>query len=102
MRIASLDRIRLDNNAEHIFADLTSFELCKDLTKNMDFVFHMAGIKGSIEVTKTKPASHFVPALMFNTNVLEACRLNRVQKVVYTSSIGAYARAEIFKQSENR
>jgi len=61
----------------------------------------VAGIKGSIEVTKTKPASHFVPALMFNTNVLEACRINKVQKTVYTSSIGAYASAEVLKESQN-
>jgi GDP-L-fucose synthase len=61
----------------------------------------MAGIKGSIEVTKTKPSSHFVPALMFNTNVLEACRINRVKKIVYTSSIGAYASSEVFKEGQN-
>jgi GDP-L-fucose synthase len=81
--------------------DLTSFEFCKDVTKGMDFVFHVAGIKGSIEVTVKKPASFFVPLLMFNTNVLEACRLNKVEKVVYTSSIGAYGSAEVFRESEN-
>ena len=37
---------------------------------------------------------------MMNTNVLEACRVNRVQKAVYTSSIGAYSQAEILKESE--
>ncbi len=67
----------------------------------MDYVFHVAGIKGSIDVTKAKPASFFVPMLMFNTNVLEACRLNGVKKVVYTSSIGAYSSAEVFKENEN-
>ena len=67
----------------------------------MDYVFHVAGIKGSIDVTKSKPASFFVPLLMFNTNVLEACRINRVEKLVYTSSIGAYASAEVFKEEKN-
>ncbi len=101
VRSVSLDRLRINDKAEHIFGDLTSFEFCKDITKDMDFVFHMAGIKGSIEVTKAKPASFFVPLLMFNTNVLEACRQNKVNKVVYTSSIGAYASAEVFNESEN-
>lgn len=101
VRIVSLDNIKVNNKAEHIFGDLTSFEFCKDITKDMDFVFHMAGIKGSIEVTKAKPASFFVPLLMFNTNVLEACRINKVQRIVYTSSIGAYASAEVFRESEN-
>jgi GDP-L-fucose synthase len=99
--IVSLDKISVDPRAEHIFGDLTDFGFCKEVTKNRDYVFHMAGIKGSIEVTKSKPASHFVPALMFNTNVLEACRINHVEKVVYTSSIGAYGSAEIFKEDEN-
>ena len=101
VKIVSLDKIKVNDKAEHIYGDLTSFEFCKGITKNMDFVFHVAGIKGSIEVTKTKPASHFVPALMFNTNVLEACRINKVKKTVYTSSIGAYASAEVLKESQN-
>jgi GDP-L-fucose synthase len=36
-----------------------------------------------------------------NTNVLEACRLNRVARVLYTSSIGAYASAEVFREAED-
>lgn len=101
VRVVSLDNLTVDDRAEHIWGDLTDFSLCRELTKGMDFVFHLAGIKGSIEVTKSKPASFFVPLLMFNTNVLEACRINKIQKVVYTSSIGAYSSAEIFREGEN-
>jgi GDP-L-fucose synthase len=101
VRIVSLDNLTVDNRADHALGDLTDFSLCRELTKDMDFVFHMAGIKGSIEVTKSKPASFFVPLLMFNTNILEACRLNKVQKVVYTSSIGAYSSAEVFRERVN-
>ena len=99
--IVSLDAIKVDPRAKHVTGDLTDFNLVKKLTKGQDFVFHVAGIKGSIEVTKTKPASFFVPLLMMNTNVLEACRINKVKKVAYTSSIGAYASAEVFKEGEN-
>ena len=101
VKVVSLDQVNVDDRAEHVFGDLTDFSLCKELTGDMDFVFHVAGIKGSIDVTKSKPASFFVPLLMFNTNMLEACRLNNVQKVVYTSSIGAYSSAEIFVEGEN-
>ena len=101
VKIVSLDKINVDKRAEHIFGDLTDFEFCKEITKNIDFVFHLAGIKGSIEVTKKKPASFFVPLLMMNVNVLEACRINKVKKVGYTSSIGAYSSAEVFKETEN-
>ena len=101
VRSVSLDHVQVDARAEHVYADLTDFACCKELIKDMDFVFHVAGIKGSVEVTRSKPASFFVPLLMFNTNVLEACRLNNVRKVVYTSSIGAYASAEVFREDEN-
>jgi GDP-L-fucose synthase len=101
VKIVSLDKLRMDSKAEYVFGDLTDFNFCKEVTKNIDFVFHLAGIKGSIEVTKTKPASFFVPLLQFNTNVLEASRINKVEKVIYTSSIGAYSSAEIFKETEN-
>ena len=99
--VVSLDDLRVDDRATHVCGDLTDFEFCKEVIDDMDFVFHVAGIKGSIEVTKKKPASFFVPLLMFNTNVLEACRIHKVNKVVYTSSIGAYASAEVFKEIEN-
>ena len=102
VKIVSLDRVTVDDRAEHVLGDLTEFSFCRDVTKDMDYVVHMAGIKGSIDVTKSKPASFLVPLLMFNANVLEACRLNKVHKVVYTSSIGAYASAEVFKETDNR
>jgi GDP-L-fucose synthase len=44
----SLDKINIHaKKAEHIYGDLTNFEFCKEITKDMDFVFHVAGIKGS-------------------------------------------------------
>ncbi|MHC4432066.1 MAG: NAD-dependent epimerase/dehydratase family protein [Planctomycetota bacterium] len=101
VKSVSLDRIVTNEKAEHVYGDLTEFGFCKEMTADMDFVFHVAGIKGSIEVTKTKPASFFVPLVMFNTNVLEACRLNKVERIVYTSSIGAYSSAEVFKEDQN-
>jgi len=101
VKIVSLDRIKIDGRVKHVYSDLTDFNLCKELAKGMDFVFHLAGIKGSIEVTKSKPASFFVPLLMMNANMLEASRVNKVQKIVYTSSIGAYPSAEIFRETDD-
>jgi GDP-L-fucose synthase len=102
VKIISLDRIKVDERAEHIFGDLRSFEFCQDITRNMDSVFHLAGIKGSAHVSQKKIANHFVPTLMINTNMLEACRVNKVRKTVYTSSIGAYTNTDVFKESDYR
>lgn len=96
--IVSLDQVNVHASAEHIIGDITDFTFCREITRNAEYVFHLAGIKGSIEVSRTQLASHFVPTLMMNTNILEASRLNNVSKLVYTSSIGAYANAEVFKE----
>ncbi len=102
VKVVSLDRIELNKKVTYVYGDLTDFALCKEVTKDMDFVFHLAGIKGSLGVSKSLLASHFVPTLMMNTNILEASRLNKVQKLVYTSSIGAYPEGEVFKEAEYR
>ena len=102
VKIVSLDDIIVDERAEHLKEDLTDLNICKDVTKGIEYVFHLAGIKGSIDVTKSKPASFFVPLLMFNTNILEAARVNSINKLVYTSSIGAYSSSEVFVETENR
>lgn len=99
VKIVSLDSITQHRDVDHVYGDLTEINFCLEVTKDVDYVFHLAGVKGSIEVTKSRPASFFVPLLMFNTNVLEASRRNGVQKLVYTSSIGAYPAAEVFEES---
>ena len=91
-----------DKRPEYAYGDLTDFDICESLTKDMDYVFHIAGVKGSAEVTRTKPASFFVPLLQMNTNILEACRINKVQKVIYVSSIGAYENARILKETNSQ
>jgi GDP-L-fucose synthase len=102
IKIVSMDNMEIVEDVEFINGDLTDLNLCLKVTRNIDYVFHLAGIKGSIDVTKSRPASFFVPLLMFNTNVLEASRRNNVEKLVYTSSIGAYSPAEVFIETENR
>lgn len=88
-------------NYVKITADLRDFRFCKEVTWGINYVFHLAGVKGSLNVTLSKPASFLVPMLMMNTNLLEACRINKVKKVLYTSSIGAYAQAEVFREVED-
>jgi GDP-L-fucose synthase len=99
LRVVSLDRITLDPRVECIYGDLTEFSFCREVMRDIEMVCHLAGVKGSIDVSRTQLASHFVPTLMFNTNVLEAARRGGVKQLVCTSSIGAYASAELFVES---
>lgn len=100
VRVASLDQLRPNPAATYEFGDLTDPVICRRLIDGMDDVFHIAGIKGSVEVTKTRPASFFVPLLQMNTNLLDAAREGGIQRLVYTSSIGAYPGRRIFREED--
>lgn len=100
IRSVSLDRIVVNAGAENIVGDLVSMDFCKAIVRDMDYVFHLAGIQGTVQTSSSKMASHFVPTLMMNTNLLEAVRLSKVKKLVYTSSIGAYAENSILRESD--
>ncbi len=102
VKIVALDKLMTNAKAAHVLGDLTDFKLCQEVCDDMDFVFHVAGIGASVKAAEKKIASHFVPMIMMNTNVLEACRLNKVKKVLYTSSVGAYTHAEVFIESEHK
>ncbi|QWR77047.1 NAD-dependent epimerase/dehydratase family protein [Candidatus Magnetomonas plexicatena] len=102
IKIVSLDTLKVSDSAQYVYGDLSDFNLCKELTKDMDYVFHLAGVQGNAYTSKAKPASHFVPILMVNTNVLEAARINKVGKVVYVSTIGIYEEAGVLRESDFR
>jgi len=102
IKIVSLDRLTVSEKCEHIYGDLTDFNFCKNVCKDMDFVFHVAGIGASVKAIKSRIASHFVPLLMMSTNMLEACRLEKIKKTVFVSSVGAYQDAEVFVESDYR
>lgn len=101
VRIASLDDpSRAHPEAEFKRLNLTRFENCIEACTGMDFVFHLAGIKGSPEMTRKKPASFFVPIISFNTNMMEAARQCRVERYLFTSTIGVYSPAEVFYEND--
>ncbi len=101
VKVCSLDDASLcPEGAEFVSCDLTKWENCLDITKGMDIVFHLAGIKGSPVATQKRPASFFTPMILFNTNMLEASRVNKVNTYLYTSSIGVYSPESDYKEDE--
>jgi GDP-L-fucose synthase len=100
VRTASLDDLTVDPRAEHLLGDLTDAAFCRTATRDMEVVFHVAGIKGSVEVTTRRPASFFVPLLLMNAQLLDASRRSGVRRLVYTSSIGAYPSREVFREDD--
>jgi GDP-L-fucose synthase len=101
VRVVSIDDVNpFDEKVEYLKKDLRIYDNCLDVCKDMDFVFHLAGIKGSPAVALNKPASFFVPTILFNTCLIDAAIKQKVRHVLYTSSIGVYSPAEIFYEDD--
>lgn len=101
IRIASLDDpLRAHPKAEFMHIDLTKYENCEKACKGMDYVFNLTGIKGSPKMMKERPATYFVPSLMFSTNIMEASHKEGVKRFLFTSSVGVYAPAEVFSEDD--
>lgn len=98
---ADVISVGLDNPegySKYIKCDLKHIDYCLAIIKDFDYVFHLAGIKASPKITLERPSTMSIMPLMINTNVLEACRINGIKNVLFTSSIGAYAEAELLKE----
>lgn len=66
--------------------DLRDYSVCMNLCADMDFVFHLAGIKGNPKMTKERPAD-FMTMLQFDANMIRSAQENKVKRFLYTSSI---------------
>lgn len=101
VRIASLDDpSRAHPGAEFKQVNLTRYDNCLKVCDGMDYVFHLAGIKGSPAMTSKKPASFFVPTILFSINMMEAARECNVERYLFTSSIGVYSPSEVFYEDD--
>tara|TARA_R110002020_G_scaffold159424_2_gene343200 strand:- start:1447 stop:2406 length:960 start_codon:yes stop_codon:yes gene_type:complete len=78
--------------------DLTDYSSCLSVCKGMDYVFNLVGIKCSPKVIQERPADIMTPMLQFNTNMMGAAMENNVEWYLYTSTVGVYGEAEIFKE----
>ncbi len=101
VRIASLDNgARAHAQADYLCCDLTYFENCLKACNDMDIVFNLLCTKGSPKTAAAKPASYFVPMVMYNTNLMEAARRGGVKSFLFTSSNCVYPPAEVFYEND--
>tara|TARA_Y100001972_G_C7547043_1_gene275102 strand:- start:5 stop:802 length:798 start_codon:yes stop_codon:yes gene_type:complete len=66
----------------------------------MDYVFHVAGVKGSTKMSVTQPLDYFLPMIRFNTNMMEAAFRQNVEWYLYTSSVGVYSPSELMREED--
>lgn len=89
-----LFRALSENNDVKIFdivdgKDVKNFDLLKKELKNVDVVFHLAGLI-SVEESMRNPLGYIENNIIGSYNVLKAALENNVKKVVFASSAAVY------------
>ena len=101
VRVATLDdRSRCSDDVEYFLGDLRRAEFCQTVVRNREYVFHVAGIKGSVGIGISRAASFMVPTLMMNTNMMEAARQAGVERYLFTSSVAVYPPSRLFREDD--
>jgi len=70
--------------------DLRKMEDCLKVVKGMDIIIHLAGVVGGIGYNLEHPGKLFFDNAAMALNILEATRLERVEKFVGIGSVCAY------------
>ena len=72
-----------------------------EICKNQEYIFHIAGIKGSPLLVKEKPYVLFTNFILMNTNMIAA--MNASESMLwglYTSTVGTYGPSEVFYEEK--
>jgi GDP-L-fucose synthase len=70
--------------------DLRLWENCLGVTKGVDIVIHLAARVGGIGFNRENPGSLFYDNALMGIQLMEACRINGVEKLVALATICAY------------
>jgi len=80
----------VSNKIRVIEGDLVKDESCKIATKNVDMVFHLAGLVRGVGYNASHPAELLTSNVLMNIQMLEAARINDVSKYLFMSSACGY------------
>lgn len=72
-----------------IDGDVTSFQTCLAVTQNQSIIFHLAGLT-SVAESVLQPRIYFNNNVKGTYNMLEAARINRVERFLFSSSAAVY------------
>jgi len=89
------------NKIEYVQTDLMNLENCQKIMKNVDIVFHLASIVAGIGYNVSHHADMYRLNSILNFNVLEASRIENVERYQCTSSTCVYPRDTIIPTPES-
>tara|TARA_B100000575_G_scaffold67415_1_gene52105 strand:+ start:327 stop:1313 length:987 start_codon:yes stop_codon:yes gene_type:complete len=82
-----------------INADLSKFKNLDKVIKNIDYVFHLAGL-ADIVPSIEQPETYFQSNVTSTLNLLTACRKYKIKKLVYSASASCYGIPKKFPTDE--
>lgn len=98
--VASKDNKNLVNKKVKKFynIDLSKLSNCIKVTKNMDIIFNLLGITGSPKMNIENPASFMMGNINLSLPLLEAARINKTKRYLFTSTYGVYGPSNIMNE----
>lgn len=84
----------LQSNIEFIKGDITNLQECLQATQNKQVIFHLAAFI-SVPDSMNNPSECNKINVTGTFNLLEACRINKVEKLIFSSSAAVYGKTEI-------
>lgn len=100
----SYENIRqFENNPkfEFIVGDICDYDTCLSVTKDMDKVSHQAGL-GSVPRSVLDPVKSIEVNAMGTVNLLQACHINNVERIVIACSSSTYGDSIELPKIEHR
>jgi UDP-glucose 4-epimerase len=84
--------------------DLTTHKGCIEATENVDHVFHLAASVGGIHYIQRENVHGLTPSVLMNQHMLEAARINDVDRFMFASSACIYRQQhdDLNRFSENQ
>jgi len=81
--------------------DLRIWSNCLEVTEGIDIVIHLAAKSGGIGYSQERPGELFYDNLIMGAHIIEASRLNKINKLVALGTISSYPRFASVPFQEN-
>ena len=91
----------INEKQKMIVGDILNPEEVSEAVRDCQYVYHFAGL-ADINEAKVKPIETITSNVLGTTNILEACRINNVNRFVFASTIYVYSELGSFYRSSKQ
>jgi len=84
--VTILDNKNISEKKNYIKGDINNFKFLKEKLKNYDVVYHLAGLS-NLDTAYKNPIDTSKTNITGTVNVLEACKINKIKKLIFGSTM---------------